>query len=350
MTPPAAVNTAPPLTALDHDFDHAADASGGVSELFVAFARRPVCIRFGGPRVAAALRPALAHLETAPGERPALTLRVWDALRPSAAPEPGAAEEATAAGVGASYFYERDGFRALHQPSSDILSVLGPDGASGWFWMPDASGLPYWEYTAPFRHLLSWWLRANGLHHVHGAAVGTAAGGVLIAGPGGAGKSTTALASLLDGRLGYAGDDYVAVGLDAPFVHSLYSSAKIHRDDLPRFPHLDGVVGRDGREDGKAVFYVGESFPGRAVPGFPLRAIVVPRVGGRRAARAVRGASATALAALAPSTIFQLHPPAPDALARMAELARAVPTFVLELGTDIRTIPRELLRIIDEGA
>ena len=238
--------------------------------------------------------------------------------------------------------------RALHQPASDVFSVLTAKGDVGWFWMPDANGLPYWDYTAPFRHLLSWWLDAQGLRQVHGGAVGTEDGGVLVVGPGGSGKSTTALSSLLDERLRYAGDDYVAVGSGAePAVYSLYCSGKVHPEDLHRLPHLEPAVADGARPDEKSVFYVEQAFSGRSIAGFPLRAIVVPRVTDRRAARALPGTRAEALAALAPSTIFQLHPPARDALAWMAGLVRQVPTFVLELGADVETIPTELLRIIE---
>ena len=238
--------------------------------------------------------------------------------------------------------------RAIPEARGDYLAFLDAEAATGWFWMPDANGLPYWDYTAPFRHLLGWWLDAQGLRQVHGGAVGTEQGGVLLVGAGGSGKSTTALSTLLDERLRYAGDDYVAVGsAPAPAVHSLYCSGKVHPADLHRLPHLEPALADGARPDEKAVFYVEQAFPGRSIAGFPLRAIVVPRVTDRRAARAVPGTRAEALAALAPSTIFQLHPPARDALAWMAGLVRAVPTFVLELGSDVETIPSELLRIVE---
>ena len=132
-----------------------------------------------------------------------------------------------------------------------------------------------------------------------------------------------------------------------PVVHSIYCSGKVHKGDLHRLPHLESALADGVRPDEKAVFYVEQAFPGRSIAGFPLRAIVVPRVTERRAARAVPGTRAEALAALAPSTIFQLHPPARDALAWMAGLVRRVPTFVLELGSDVETIPAALLRILE---
>jgi hypothetical protein len=329
---------APSVDSLQEDFERAAEAAGGVAELRLAVAGQPVRIRFAGAAAAEALSSAFAHLRDRGDEPPALTLHVWDSGVPRA--------EANAAG--ASYYYEQDGVRALHQPASDVFSVLTAKSDVGWFWMPDANGLPYWDYTAPFRHLLSWWLDAQGLRQVHGGAVGTEKGGVLVVGPGGSGKSTTALSSLRDERLRYAGDDYVAVGSGAePAVYSLYCSGKVHPDDLHRLPHLEPAVADGARPDEKAVFYVEQAFPGRSIAGFPLRAIVVPRVTDRRAARALPGTRAEALAALAPSTIFQLHPPARDALAWMAGLVRQVPTFVLELGADVETIPAELLRIIE---
>jgi hypothetical protein len=330
---------APPLDSLQDDFERAAEAVGGAVDLRLAVAGKPVRIRFAGAAAAEALSPAFAHLEAHEDEPPALTLHVWDS----------GTGRAEATGAGASYYYEQDGLRALHQPASDVLSVLTAEADTGWFWMPDANGLPYWDYTAPFRHLLSWWLDAQGLRQVHGGAVGTEDGGVLLVGPGGSGKSTTALSSLLDGRLRYAGDDYVAVGAGrAPVVHSLYCSGKVHPEDLHRLPHLEPALADGARPDEKAVFYVEQAFPGRSVAGFPLRAIVVPRVTDRRVARAVPGTRAEALAGLAPSTIFQLHPPAREALAHMAKLVRTVPTFVLELGADVETIPDELVRLLEQ--
>ena len=62
--------------------------------------------------------------------------------------------------------------------------------------------------------------------------------------------------------------------------------------------------------------------------------------------------AAVALAALAPSTIFQL-PGEPGAeLSAMAELVRTVPVFVLQLGTDFAQIPEridELMRSLSAG-
>jgi hypothetical protein len=342
-----AAPTSPTLTRLHDDFERAVDARERV-DVNLRIAGRPVSIRYAGAAAADVLTPAFAHLEADEPELPALTLSVWDGSSPgfaSSLPDPDRGSPST--GAGPSYYAEEEDFRALRQPG-DALSVLTPGADRGWFWMPDAERLPYWDYTAPFRHLLSWWLDACGVCQVHAGAVGTHEGGVLLVGAGGSGKSTSALASLLDERLYYAGDDYVAVDArNGCAVYSLYCSGKVYRGDLHRLPHLEPALADRVRPDEKSVFYVEHAFPGRTTAGFPLRAIVLPRVTDRRAARFRPHPQAAALAALAPSTIFQLHPPARKALAYMGELVRKVPTFVLELGSDVETIPAELVRLLE---
>jgi len=337
---------------LQQHFERAAHAAGG-RELRATIAGDEVRLRFASSAAADALSPALAHLARTPAAAPALTLHVWDAAstgteRPAGAPPREDVAGAADDGTGASYFYEDFGLRTLHQPAYDALSVLSDDGV-GWYWVPDATALPYWESTAPFRHLLSWWLHGRGSIQVHGGAVGTEAGGVLLVGRGGSGKSTAALASLLDDRLRYVGDDYVAVAIGkTPVVHSLYCHAKVHWRDLGRLPHVEPAIVNAGAADEKAVLSIPGAFPGRTAAGFPLRAIVVPAVTGRRIARTVPAPQAAALAALAPSTIFQLHPPARDSLARMATLVRTTPVYALELGTEIESIPEAFVQLLEE--
>lgn len=340
-------------SALQSDFEHAARAAGGAVDRHVRIAGQPVCLRFAGETPASLLSAAFAHLSAPTAIAPSLTLHVWDSTppgigRPTFAPPRDRAVTLSDTGPGASCFFENEDFRALHQPAPDLLSVLTNDGATGWFWMPDATALPHWDYAAPFRHLLSWWLASVGAQHVHGGAIGTEAGGLLLVGAGGSGKSTTALTTLRDDRLRYAGDDYVAVSTAGdPTVFSLYCSGKVHRPNLHRVPHLRDALANGDRSDEKAIVFVDPAFAGRAIEGFPLRAIVLPTITDRTQPRAVPTTGAAALAALAPSTIFQLHPPAREALSRMADLVRAVPAFVLELGSDVEAVPDELVRLLD---
>ena len=64
--------------------------------------------------------------------------------------------------------------------------------------LEDASRLPPWERACPLRALLTWWAAPERLLMAHGAAVGSGEGALLLAGPGGSGKSTTALACFVE--------------------------------------------------------------------------------------------------------------------------------------------------------
>ena len=183
---------------------------------------------------------------------------------------------------------------------------------------------------------------------LHGSSVGYEDGGLLLVGRGGSGKSTCALASL-DSDLLYAGDDYVAVELGPePRVHSLYGSGKLVPDHSKLLPHLpQPAFTGDAEADEKSIFFVNEAYPARMAASFPLRAVVVPKVTPGEAAYAPVDAS-TALRALAPSTLLQLYPARPMALARMAGLLRTVPAYALATGDRIAAIPPTLARLLQE--
>ena len=150
-------------------------------------------------------------------------------------------------------------------------------------------------------------------------------------------------------HLRYAGDDYVAVSVDQkPWVHSLYCSGKIDPDNVARLPHLQPIIANADRLDReKAVIYANDSVPGSAVAGFPLRAILIPRIVDRPRSGVLPTSSAAAVTALAPSTMLQLHPPQAEALGRIRRVAAVVPAFVLELGADVAALPETLRQLLD---
>jgi hypothetical protein len=344
------------LDDLRLSFEAAAESHGDPCEYSFRLAGMPVRLRFADRELADRLTRAFSHLEAPPGTRADLTISVWEsaasgAPRPSLAPDPGHAEpRPEPTNPGPSYSSTTDDFEALFQPTPDLLSVLSrQDGGSAWFWIGDSTRLPHWDAATPFRHLLSWWLAASGIQQVHAGAVGTDAGGVLLVGKGGSGKSTTCLSVLGDEHLRYAGDDYVAVSMDGePWVHSLYGSGKIDPDNIDRLPHLRPIISNADRlEREKAVIFADDFVPGSAVAGFPLRAIVIPRIVDRPDSRVVPTSQAAAVTALAPSTMLQLHPPQAEALGRIRRVAAVVPAFVLELGPDVAAVPGVIRQLLD---
>jgi hypothetical protein len=298
------------------------------------------------------LAGALAHLATDRTSPADLTINVWDSrsTRTDRPPSLGPALEAvTDEGhfSGPIYYFSDETQQALERWHT--LAAYDSSQRVGWFWAPAPERMLSWDWAYPFRPILDWWLRERGMLLVHGGGVGTTEGGALITGAGGAGKSTSAL-STLGSDLRFAGDDLVAIEPgEAPMLHSLYSSAKLATHHADRFPQLlPSIVNPDRAAAEKAVSYVHSAFPHGTVAGFPLRAILLPRVTHGPAPRAVRAPAAEALAALAPSTIFQAHPLPERGLATMAALVKRIPSYRLELGGDIHAIPKVVGELLEE--
>ncbi|MDQ1493568.1 MAG: hypothetical protein QOG69_51 [Actinomycetota bacterium] len=336
---------------MTEDFTQAADVVGGLISRWFMIAGRPVVLQFAGPRLLP-LTEAFEHLACLPQPSlPALTIHLWDrastGIGVTTPPHDGRIGEA----AGQRVLWHELPLRVLLQPGQRSLSAIDELSGEAWYWCDDADALPYWEFAAPLRMLLHWWLGTRGALMLHAAAIGSDNGGVLIVGRGGSGKSTTSLLGLRAG-LQFASDDYVAVdrNLDAtgcPTVHSLFGSGKLTADQYANFPELHaGVVNADRLDTEKAVLFVGRVFPRQLVRQFPLQAVLVPRITGRPETIARPASPVAALAALAPSTIFQLPGTASADLAAMAEVVRQVPTYALELGTDLDAVPLAIANLL----
>jgi hypothetical protein len=185
---------------------------------------------------------------------------------------------------------------------------------------------------------------------VHAGLVSRQNTGVLLAGMGGAGKSTVALTCLCGGWT-FLSDDYVAVE-KAPggsFIgHSLYSSSHLAPDHLPRFPQLAGhaLHGHTPQED-KCLIYLGRVFPHLLARSVPIRAIALPTVKEMEGARIRPVSKAEAFLALAPSSMAMLPLPTKKRMDRMAALVERVPSFRLEIGPDLDAIPSAVNNIVE---
>lgn len=354
------------LERIRASFAEAEQAAEATVDAHLSLAGAYVRLRFASEEMARRLTRAFSHLRWQPDSaaEPDLTIHLWDSVGAGTAPPPlpsTGAEEAP----GAFFYYSDDELRAGFQlgTSGDArvlavydeaptpaLSVLERTGTRGWYWVADAQRIPYWEQATPMVYLLDWWLRDRGLHLLHAGAVGDARGGIVLVGKSGSGKSTATL-SALRSELLYAGDDYVAVTLGAePRVHGLYGSGKLMPNHVERLPFLLEALSNSNQLDvEKAVVYVPEHWPQRVTAGFPLRAVVAPRVTpGLVEARVRRISAAAAFTALAPSTVFQMHTRGQDSLRRVRTLLEAVPSYILEMGSDMASIPRAVSDLLDD--
>lgn len=323
---------------------NAVAASGEVERKF-RIGRELVRVRFAGRALVSTMTAALDHLDESASTKPAtFTICVFDTLTTGASmPRPAWPGECYGA-RGEIAGFNCDRFRTVYQPGVDVFQMIDKEARTAVYWVQEPSVVPYWEQSFPFRTTFHWMLQGKPYQLMHAGAVGREGGGVLITGPSGSGKSTTCLACLKAGML-YAGDDYVLAGTEPPFVHSLYATAKLVPENLHRFPNLESsVTNLDRLSKEKALIFVKSVRPSCLTPGFPIRAILTPRVTGERDTRLVRSTGIAGLKALAPTTVLHLPGGGSESLAKMSRLVKQVPNYVLEAGTDLPQIPR----VIDE--
>jgi hypothetical protein len=224
--------------------------------------------------------------------------------------------------------------------AASTFSIYRPRRDHGLYWIRAADDIDTSETGSPLLTILHLWLSTRGVQVAHAGAVGDPEGCVMVVGTGGVGKSSTTLACL-PSDLGILGEDYCLLGPeDTPVVHTLYSSAKANADTIERLPFLGPMVSNPNREaNEKALCLLADHVPDKLVARSPLRAVAIPRITGRRETATSQASPAAALAALAPSTLFQLRGATGEALARLARAVRAVPCHYLDVGTDPEGIP-----------
>jgi hypothetical protein len=297
---------------------------------------------FAGDALVPVFSPALSHLATAAAAPADLTICMWDSASTGVRMPPTPWRQHYAV-RGEVQGFNTARVYTVYDHQSCELSILDTTRNLAVLWVSEPGRIPYWVKGAPLRTILHWWMSSHGRQLVHGAAVGTSDGGVLIVGKGGSGKSTTALACLESGLL-YAGDDYVLVSADPmPQAFSLYSTAKLVPEQLDAFPRLAGYVDNADRlVSEKALFFINGARAVQLSAGFALKAVLVPRVTGIRDTILRKASPAASLLALAPSTILG-HPRSGQAEFRfLAGLVKRLPAYVLECGTDLTQIPQAI--------
>jgi hypothetical protein len=294
-------------------------------------AGRVLALRFAGTALAMKLLPAFAHLEAIEGTTPAdLTICCWDdASSGVSTPEP--IREAGRRGLE----YVDGPVRIAWEIEERTLQAYDLRRRLALFRAPDVAKLAAWEQGAPFRRILHWWSAGLGLQLLHGAAVGTEVGGVLLIGRGGSGKSTVALACV-GSSLGYAADDYCVLEFGVcPCVHSIYSSGKADAGSIAMLPHLaEAFHSSPIDQHNKSIIFIAQRMRRAVLHSFPLRAIVATKIVSGSACNAEALTPGEALRALAPSTLFQLPGDRTQSFARMCGLIRNIPCWRLDVGSD----------------
>jgi hypothetical protein len=283
------------------------------------------------PDIAAALLPALRHHVRSVGGRelPLTRLIIW-----SSPLDPFPWNSRHLGRGGAIEGFSHGSVRAVAAADESSLVLWDDERQLACCWFAGVSGVTRWDRAAPLRTALHFALASPARQLVHGAVVGAGGRGALLAGPGGSGKSTTTLACLQAG-MHVIGDDYAVVELVGRRAWNLYGSIKVGERE-------PGPHGRDDRR----TLILGHDLPGTPSESLELVALLLPRVvGGSRSSLSI-ASPAAALRALAPSTLIQAPYEDRPSLGILADLARAVPAYHLNLGDD-RGVPaiREVVAV-----
>lgn len=286
------------------------------------------------------ITPALAHLECAPSKSFDLTICIWDSVS-TKTPEinyPWSQQDVSLRGEISGY--NTPNIFTIVDVHTQALTMLNRKENIACYWIRDIHSLPWWISGSPLQQILHWWMRDHGLQLTHAAAVGYPEGGVILAGRGGSGKSTTALACLTAGMY-YVSEDYCFISKsEKPYVYSVYNSAKLEDKSLAFFPELKPQVANRQRQIGdKALIFHHQFQPEKMLVGMPLKAIVVLKVQSLSKSRIQKISADVAFPALALSTLWQLTHTGIKSFEHLKKLTMSLPCYYLELGEDIQNIP-----------
>jgi hypothetical protein len=303
-----------------------------------------LAMRFAGAGLEQALMPALRHLVFDFLGDPELTLYLWDSAS-TGITLPNLPWDIPS---GELWRFQTEQVAVIHLPGLKNILWMDRRAKTAIFWMEDLADIRIVDRGSPLLHLWAWWLPAYGIQLTHAAALSGKNGAALLLGKGGSGKSTTALSSL-NSSLQYLGDDYCLISAaPSPQVFSLYSSGKVNAVDRYKFPWLESAFA--GNDQEKALFHLHPVFTDQIVSQEPLQALISSRITGKAETTIEKITPIQVMRAIAPSTIFQLHMlinPS-NALHLMAEVAKKVPGYQLNLGTEREQILPMLIKLLGD--
>jgi hypothetical protein len=324
-----------------------AEQRGQSSERFYKIANIVFRIQFAGTPLPELLAPPFTHLELVPETTQVQqTIRIWDASATGVKMPSAPCDKVDFTARGEFRGFHDGRFYAAYQPLSRTLSVFDSEHSVTVICISDVRQMPSYERAVPFRPVLGWIMPLHKRQLVHAASVGTASGGVLIVGHGGAGKSNTATGSLISG-LSFVSDDFCAVSKDPePAVYSLYSTSRTHENDWATLPYPKSNP--EDPPDEKSLHNLQTYFPGRIVAGFPLLAMLLPRRNGVGLPTLSPALSASAIVQMSSQSAAMLPNAGGEVLTRLSGMLRNLPTYHLNLGTNPQHIPSLIRSLIED--
>ena len=332
---------------LEAGFERAAGRTGR-RRIRLGLAGGTVDVEVAGETLFDRLTAAFRHLALDDEDsRPDLRVTLWDADEGGVAgPAPAPGDAPTAPPIASA---SPDGRFVLHRRTH---AVVGTDRATGSVagWFRDVRRLPLYDRGRPLHPQLLLWNQDRGAPPLHAGLVARGGRGALFVGPGGSGKTTSALTCLLHG-FDFLGDDYVSL-LERPgggFAgHGVYGSTHVAPDHLARFPTLlPHAVDPLWEGEDKAVVFLADVEPGRLARESPIDALFLPTVGPGPVR--IRPATGTeAVLRLVQGALALATHAGPGRMDPLFRLAERTPAFWLDLGPDLDGIPAAVARTLDD--
>lgn len=287
------------------------------------------------------ITPSLAHLAIKEPVSPAdLTICLWDSAStqtPEIAPS---LPNSFYSDRGELIYCNNERVFSLMDPHTRALSLFDKQTNRAMYWVKSVSDLPWWASGSPLQYLLHWWSFDKGFQLTHAASLGHDAGGVVIAGKSGSGKSTTTLLCLQQG-MRYLSEDYCLLQENpTPHIYSVYNSAKLEQKTLDIFPDLKKYIVNTNRQPHeKALLFQQQIYPEKILKACPLKAMLVSVIDSSRPSWLEPISIENMMPALAVSTMWQLIRSGTATFNRLKNISQSVPCYRLHLGTDLANIP-----------
>lgn len=251
--------------------------------------------------------------------------------------------------------FEPTDLRLHHYRERDFWQFYDRSTGRGAQVMASLYAFPDWDPGSPLRNLLRWHLTHARQGFVHAGSLGVDGFGVMLAGPGGSGKSGTVLGGLIHG-LDSVGDDYILARTPegggvtvAPIFNTLKNDPKgmerlgLKDGNNPNFENL-GTVNWQGKHQ-----FTFKDLIGRGpVSDMTVGALCVPMVTGAERSEITPMPSREAFLALAQTGFQQMPGDSRHGLTFCTELIKRLPTYRLALGTEPEEIVDCLRRFIDD--
>lgn len=319
-------------------------------ERWFTFADLPCRSRVVGDGLAEDVFRAFSHLRMdAAGQQPALTIDVWDE-KASGVGVPGLEPGDDLSAWGELFASEDE--RTVVYARAQTRTALDRVNRHIVGWVGRHDHLTQYEVARPLYAPLLLWHEDQKVRAIHAGLVSRNGNGVLFGGPGGSGKSTTALTCLKAGWE-YLADDYVGLKAmpDGSFLgYSLYCSIHLEPKHFKKFPYLEphAIPGRLPRED-KTLVLLSEVLPGELSRSTRIRAVALPIVTNAPKPRIRPATKVESLLRLAPSSLLMLPHSAAGAheFEELSHFLENTPTYWLELGQNVEEIPLRIAEILD---